>query len=125
MIIEYIVTVSIYYLGLVFAFSPALALLNYMNEAPAGSLVHQLSIGLMFPVMAVYLLGIPYLAHQLAKRKVFEGMTFRESSSDTLAHIRLCLAFVPVVGGCFRPKAEQSGFEYKNDDTSDRAGKKP
>ncbi len=116
MILEYIVTLFVYYMGLLLLFSPAIMLLSYLRELPSESPLQGAAIVYGILVVVIYLFGLPYLAHQIAKRKVFENKQFSRCVGETIADIQLKLAFVPILGALFRPKKKERGFTNKNDD---------
>ena len=54
-----------------------------------------------------YLLGVPWLTHQIAKRMAFEDQKFVTAVKSTLYDVRLRLAFIPVLGRWFQPDSNE------------------
>ena len=104
MIIEYLVTVTVLYAGLILVSTPLVGLMTYLGRQSDESLLHAIHLPVAIIVLGIVLVVIPYLAHQVAKRRVYEAMTYRDGFSDTITDVRIKLSFLPLVGGLFAPK---------------------
>ncbi len=109
MLIQYIFYLIFYEFVFIIVFSPIIIPISLLtkNDVQRGSI---LAIVIAIPVVGIYLLlliFLPYLAHQIAKRKAFENMNFFDGLNDTLSDIRIKLSLLPFIG---------KWFEYKKKD---------
>jgi len=110
MIIEYFVTATVLYAGFILIVSPIIGFMTYLASLPDDAPLHFLNIPVTVLVLGVVLIVVPYLTHQVAKRRVYESLTFRQSFAGALVDARIKLSFLPLIGGLFMPK-EQSQTE--------------
>lgn len=104
MIIEYLVTVMVLYAGLILVSTPFIGLITYLGRQSDDSLLHAIYLPVAIIVLGIVLVVIPYLAHQVAKRAVYDAMTYRDGFFDTITDVLIKLSFLPLVGGLFAPK---------------------
>lgn len=103
MIIEYILTLVVYEIGLVLLFAPLLMFGQYLNGiVPESSPLYYAVMAYGAVVIGLYLFGLSYFAHNVTRRKVFENKTFRVSVNETVSDIRIFVAFIPIIGTWFQ-----------------------
>jgi predicted PurR-regulated permease PerM len=106
MLIQYIIYLIFYEFVFLIVFSPIIIFISLLTkiDVQRGSI---LAIVIAIPVLiiaGIYLFFLPYLAHQISKRKVFENMEFFDGLKDTLSDIRIKLSLLPLIGKFFEYK---------------------
>jgi len=106
MLAQYIAYFVFYEVAFSIAFSPLIFLIGFLLkiDVQRGSL---LAIVIFTPALllcGIYLFFLPFLAHQIARRKVYENMNFHAGLKDVLSEWRVKLAFFHFFGNWLKYK---------------------
>ena len=106
MTLQYIVYVIFYEIAFIIVCSPVIILMSFVTniDIQRGSyLAYLIGVPFLF-IGVIYLFFLPYLAHQVAKRKVFENSDFHDALLDSLSEVRIKLSLFPFIGRFFEYK---------------------
>jgi hypothetical protein len=115
--IQYLVLVFAYESLILFSSAPFILLLSLsesLTNGPIGYIRAAIKVGVLFWVFGGF-----WIAHNAARRHVFQGEGFVEAIGSAFAEGRIAISFLPVIGRLFSVRSRKSSpFDRPDDPTS-------